>query len=51
MVQYAQFGFCMQICSAVGTLDPPVGIGLTNHSVGHFSSIFENIEYLKVTET
>ena len=23
MVQYLQFGFCMQICSAVGTLDPP----------------------------
>ena len=23
MVQYLQFGFCMQIYSAVGTLDPP----------------------------
>ena len=27
-VQYIHFEFCMQICSAVGTLDPPIGIGL-----------------------
>ena len=27
-VKYMQFGFCMQICGAVGHFDPPVGIGL-----------------------